>query len=202
MFENNSHYRVFLAVTPTEEVRAEIRDINRQFKKYARNFKFIPLDQLHITLQFLGGSVSGNSLEIIHDNLIPMYEDWVEFDVMFDKLNFGFSGQNIATHLFYPVEEDIELNRLTKSIHEDIKSLGLRDVNKKKDHSKLINHMTIARVKGHSHRSFTKEIKEFINTLEMPTLKFTVSKISLISSIYKDNTTTYSELASIQIKKG
>lgn len=202
MFDNNTHYRVFLAVTPTEQVRAEIRDVNRQFKKYARNFKFLPLNQLHITLQFLGNSVSGNSLEIIHENLVPMYEDWVEFEVKFDKLNFGFSGQNIATHLFYPIEEDVELNRLTKSIHEDIKSLGLRDVNKKKDHGKLINHMTIARVKGHSHRSFTKEIKEFINTLDIPSLKFTVSKISLISSTYKDNSTSYSEIASIQLKKG
>lgn len=202
MFDINKHYRVFLAITPTEQIKSELRDINRKFKKYARNFKFVPLDQLHITLQFMGNGVSGISIEAIHANLLPKYQDWSEFDVKLDKLNFGFSGQNIATHLYYSIDEDSQLNTLTKSMHEDIKSLGFVDVNKKKDHSKLINHMTIARIKGNSHRSFTREIKEFINTLEIPVLKFNVTEVKIIASTFKDNSTNYFELAKIGLKKG
>ncbi|MCA9379702.1 RNA 2',3'-cyclic phosphodiesterase [Candidatus Dojkabacteria bacterium] len=202
MFEDNGQYRAFLAVTPTEEIKSELRDINRQFKRYARNFKFVPLDQLHITLQFLGNSVSGHSLGLIQDNLQSMCAEWSEFEVKIDKLNFGFRGQIIATHLYYSLEEDSELNQLTKSIHEATKSLGLMDVNKKKDHGKLINHMTIARVKGHTNRRFTREVKEFIDTLTFPKLKFTISEVKIISSVFKDNTTNYFDLMSLELKKG
>lgn len=202
MFEQNQHYRAFLAVTPPEIIKSELRDINRKFKKYARNFKFIPLDQLHITLQFMGNSVSGQSLDIIKDNLLNLIEDWNQFDIKIEKLNFGFPGQNIATHLYYSIEDDSELNKLTKSIHENIKDIGLVDVNKKKDHGKLINHMTIARVKGHTSRSFTREIKDYVNTIELPNMEFEISDVKIISSVFKDNSTSYFDLTKFELKKG
>ena len=202
MYDRHSHYRAFLAITPTEDVRAQIRDLNRKFKKYGRNFRFTPLDQLHSTLQFLGNSVSGDSITMIEENISPIVLELQGFTVRLDKLNFGFPGQNIATHSFLSIDEESELNSLTKLIHENIKSLGLIDVNKKKDHSKLINHMTIARVKGHSNRGFTREIIEFIETLKQQPLELVVSEVKIITSIYVDNSTKYSELVSMGLKKG
>lgn len=202
MFEENQHYRAFLAVTPSKEIKSELRDINRKFKKYARNLRFVPLDQLHITLQFMGNGVSGYSLDVIKNNLSILCHDWNAFEVKIDKLNFGFPGQNVATHLYYSIEDDSQLNQLTKSIHENVKDLGLADVNKKKDHGKLINHMTVARVKGHTSRSFTREVKDFVNSIEIQNMNFEISEVKIISSVFKDNTTSYFDLASFELKKG
>jgi len=45
-------------------------------------------------------------------------------------------------------------------------------------------------------------VKEFIDTLTFPKLKFTISEVKIISSVFKDNTTNYFDLMSLELKKG
>lgn len=201
MFDKYLHYRCFLTIVPPAEVRSELRDLNRHFKKHARNFRFIPLDQLHITLQFLGNTVSGESLLLIQENLNPLINNLPRLKITIDRLNFGFPSQNIATHLFYTIRENKDLEKMVKEIHESLKSLSLTDVNKKKDHSKLINHLTVARVKGTSSRSFSREMKEFISQIEIKPITFELQEFRILSSNFKDNTTNYSELLSFPLQK-
>lgn len=199
MYDQYSNYRAFVAIIPPQEVRSHLRDINRKLKKISRNFRFVAIDQLHITLQFLGNSVSGQSIAQVEEQLSSFAKDQQPFEVTIDKLNFGFPGQNIASLLYYDLREDRELRNFVTGLHDGLKSLGLGDVKRKKDHAKLINHLTIARTKHDMNRSFTREVNELISKLEIQPLSFEVSEIQILSSVFKDNKSTYSVLSTIPL---
>jgi len=199
MYDQYSNYRAFVTIIPPQEVRSHLRDINRKLKKISRNFRFVAIDQLHLTLQFLGNSVSGQSIAQVEEQLSSFAKDQQPFEVTIDKLNFGFPGQNIASLLYYDLREDRELRNFVTGLHDGLKTLDLGDVKRKKDHAKLINHLTIARTKHDMNRSFTREVNELISKLEIQPLSFEVSEIQILSSVFKDNKSTYSVLSTIPL---
>ena len=202
MFDKSHTYRVFLAIVPPAEIRAMLRDYNRSLKKYARNFRFVSIEQLHITLQFIGNGVSGHSLETLVENIGNLTNDTNSFDLTFDSIHFGFPGQNIPHLLFYSVTPNEDLKDLVGIVHEINKELKLPDTNKKKDHSKLINHLTVARTKSDSNRSFGREIREEIKSLNFKPITFKVEEFHLVSSVFKEKGTIYSTLATFPLLDG
>ncbi len=194
MYDLFSHYRAFIAVTPSREAKEYLRDINRELKNFSRNFKFVAIDQLHITLQFLGDSVSGQSISQIEKRLSLITRTQQPFNITIDRLSFGFPAQNIASLLYYNLVDDYDLRDFTLNLHNSLKTLGLNDIKRKKDHAKLIHHLSIARTKHDMSRSFTKEVNEFISTLNIKPITFEVQGIQIVSSIFKNNKTTYNIL--------
>ena len=198
MFNESYTYRTFLAVIPPKEILDNIRDNNRLFKKRARNFRFTPIDQLHITLQFLGNAVTYENLNIIGNLINTIVQRDFNYTLSIGNLRFGFPGQNIASLLYYEVEVDKDFKTLTKSIHDAIQLLDLPDIKKKKDHAKLINHITIARTKGNLSRSFTREVNNEIGKMHIEPMQFKVTKIHLISSELKDKGPQYNILRAFE----
>lgn len=194
-------YRVFLAISPPNEALAEIREVKRKFKKHARNFRFVAIDQMHITLQFLGNNVTETTLESMIPHLVSIARDTSPFSTSLEKLNFGFPGQNIAKVLFMDTVESTEMMKLVDDVHAVTKSMKYTDVNKKKDHAKLVNHLTLGRVKGDVSRSFTREILEFIKTIDFQPITFEVKKFQLIKSEFKNNTKSYLPLHEFELQK-
>ncbi len=201
MYDIDQQYRSFVAIIPPDEARVKLRDVNRKLKKFSRNFRFVAIDQLHITLQFLGNSVSGYSISQIEESLRSTVSHFEPFNVEIGKLKFGFPSQNIASLLYYDVQDDVELNQFVKTIHTSLKEIGLDDITRRKDHAKLINHITVARTKSDMSRSFTREVNGFLKTLEFHPVGFTVSEISIMGSNFKDGKTSYSELVRLSLKQ-
>lgn len=200
MYDHYQHYRAFIAIVPPLESRIVLRDVNRKLKKFSRNFRFVAIDQLHITLQFLGNSVSGYSIAQIEESLRHLISSHNPFEIELGNLNFGFPGQNIASLLYYDLKDDLELRSFVKDVHSNLQTLGLDDIKRRKDHSKLINHMTVARTKSDMSRSFTREIGNVLSTLEIPSIKFDVTEVVVMGSNFKDGKTSYSTLVSLPLK--
>lgn len=199
MFDKSHTYRVFLAIVPPVEVRATLRDYNRSLKKHARNFRFVSIEQLHITLQFIGNGVSGHSLETLIENITNVTKDIHAFDLTLDNIHFGFPSQNIPHLLFYSITPSNELKELVGIVHETNKELKLSDTNKKKDHSKLINHLTVGRTKRDTNRSFGREIQNELKNLNFKPLTFKVEGFQLVSSVFRETGTVYSVLATFPL---
>jgi 2'-5' RNA ligase len=202
MFDKSHTYRVFLAIIPPAEIRAMLRDYNRSLKKHARNFRFVSIEQVHITLQFIGNGVSGHSLESLVENISNVTHDMNSFELTFDNIHFGFPGQNIPHLLYYSVIPSEDLKELVSIVHETNKELKLPDTNKKKDHSKLINHLTVARTKSDSNRSFGREIQGEIKNLKFKPITFKVEEFHLVSSVFKEKGTIYATLATFPLLVG
>lgn len=192
---------VFLAIVPTEEVRFHIRDLNRKLKQFSRNFNFVPPEYLHITLQFLSYSLSQEELLYIAEELNNIYRKHNRFNLTLDKLNFGYQSQHVSKLLFFNIKEQEELRIFTHELHRSVQALGLDNLKKRKDHLKLINKLTIARIKSSGNRSFTREVREFISRLDYKPINFEVSEIKIIDSIIRNNSYTYSILHSIRFRE-
>lgn len=199
MYDHYEQYRAFIAIIPPLEGRVALRDVNRKLKKFSRNFRFVAVDQLHLTLQFLGNSVSGYSIAQIEETLRPLIQNHNPFEVELGKLNFGFPGQNIASLLYYDLKEDLQLKAFVKEVHSNLQGLDIVDIKRKKDHAKLINHLTVARTKSDMSRSFTREVNDFLSTMPSSPIRFQVSEVVIMSGVFKDSRTSYSTLVSLPL---
>lgn len=191
---------VFLAIVPTEEVRFHIRDLNRKLKQFSRNFNFVPPEYLHITLQFLSYSLSQEELLYIAEELNNIYRKHNRFNLTLDKLNFGYQSQHVSKLLFFNIKEQEDLRIFTYDLHRCVQTLGLDNLKKRKDHSKLINKLTIARIKGKSNKNFTREVRKYITEMDNKPITFEVSEVKIMNSVIRDSVSTYSVLDSIKLK--
>lgn len=195
-----SHYRLFLAFMAPAELRTAVRDVNRALTKHARNFRFTHLDQLHITLQFLGSTVSEESGELIKQQLQEIAPQLSRPLIKMDTLEFGFKGQLQPSVLRWDVEENRELIDFTRIIHNSIKDIGLADVRRTKDQAKLIHHMTVGRSKRTISGRYAKEIKQQLSELKLPEIEFRPTEFLLLESRLTDQGSLYKPWASFPLK--
>lgn len=175
-------HRAFLAVKPDKATTNFFRDTIRVIQKSARNVRFVAVDQLHLTLQFLGAALSDESIALITSALAATKPESVE--IKLTNFHFGFSGQKKPELFFWGVEPTPELKRLTGTLHDTVKRLDLPDVKPQKDYAKLIYHFTL----GRTIRSFSKqEVIQLTNKVELAGLiqppAFKVKEFFLYESI-------------------
>jgi 2'-5' RNA ligase len=185
--------RSFIAINIPFDTSRAIKQILRAFYKQDRNLVYVPIDQMHITLQFLGDGVSQESLDLIAKKLQPLIRQLPPVVVHTGQLRFGHKSQTIPTVLFLEVEQTEELQNLTKVIHYGMKSLSLPDIRREKDYTRLIYHITLARAKHHVARSFGRQMNGVIKTMSVPILEFKPDKVHLLTSKYTIKGHRYSE---------
>lgn len=198
--DQSQHNRLFIAIFPDENMRSYLRDSIRTFSKDARNFNFVPIDQLHLTLEFLGNSVSNDSLELLTEALQQQSGNFAKPKLTLSTLNFGFPSQNMPSLLFWDIVENKELKDLTTQVHDIARSLNVEDIKRYKDHAKLIHHITIARTKRGMSRAQSRAIKakiEQTNFGEAPS--FEPQHFSLVASTLNAKGSTYKEIQRIAL---
>ncbi len=189
--------RLFIALQPPLELRRELAKNNTIFAKEMRNFKFIEQEQLHLTLKFLGSEVSPDSKQQIIELLERITPQLYSPVVKIQNLQYGFPKQMIASLLYYNIEANASMQKLTSIIHEQLMNLELSDVKREKDYKKIVYHLTIARSKHNNNRAYGRKIKELIKEKAQPIDKeFTAEKLYLLrSKLIKGSEPKYEILA-------
>lgn len=154
--------RLFISLQPPLDLRRELAKNNILFTKEQRNFTFVEQDQLHLTLKFLGSGVSNESKEQIISLLNEISHDLQAPRVKVLNLQFGFPRQMVPSVLFYNIESNASMQKLTSLIHEKIMELELEDIKREKDYKKMVYHLTIARSKHSGNRAFGRKIRTMI----------------------------------------
>ncbi|KXK26232.1 MAG: 2',5' RNA ligase family [candidate division WS6 bacterium OLB20] len=193
-------HRAFIAILPDDKTRAFLRDSIRVFNKEARNFRFVNVDQLHITLEFLGDSVSSESITAITQELSSHKGNFPKPSIGLTELRLGFPGQTMPNVLFWNLSGGQKLKDLTRYIHEEIVDLQLTDVKRHKDHAKLIHHITIGRAKRSISRAHARSVKEIIKGHSFGELPvFTPEVFSIIASELTPKGPVYKTLEEITL---
>lgn len=163
--------RLFFAIFPPKEIRDQMRDALRLFSKQKQNLVNLPVDQMHITLKYIGPKVSRNSFEIIDSYLEDLRS--VKFskpEIQFTKVTFGFDRETYPKLLIARIEENEDLIDLSTTFHSYIKELKLRDTITWKKYSENNFHMTLSRLKASAAKSASKQVKEFAKKIEFEEL--------------------------------
>lgn len=191
--------RTFMTIAIPMEISRQISSILKVFYKDARNLLFVPNDQMHITLQFLGNDISKGTLDRIGETIEPYIKQIHSPLVKTGDLRFGHKSQLIPTVLFLEIEQTPEIQEISRVIHNVIKELDFGEVRREKDYKKLIYHITLARAKHHVGRSFGRNIQNIISKTNIPSFEFYPKSINLTNSKYSIKGSKYSEYSSFPL---
>lgn len=193
--------RLFLGLFPGEDELAQIRDIVRSLDKIKRNFKFMPYEQMHLTIKFLGSNISSGTTEALIEDLNKMDLKISNPILKVNKVMYGFPGQKSPNVMFLDIEREIGLDKLMIEVNNYVKQLGYDDVIKRKDWKKLTHHITIARTKRSVSGSLVRSTREAISRIKHEKIEFTTDRIYLVQSTLSPTGPVYKKLAHFKINK-
>lgn len=129
--------RVFIAIELNEEVKKYIGEFQELFKTYCKKGNFTPIDNVHITLRFIG-EIDIDDIERIKE---AMYKTSIynkAFKLSINEL--GFFERNDSNIAWIGIDKNNFLIKLHNSLERSLLSEGF-----KRDRQKLVPHITIAR---------------------------------------------------------
>lgn len=194
--------RLFLAIIPPKNVLDQLRDVQRNFSKDKRNLKNIPVDQLHVTLKFLGSNVSEASRDLIVDTLRGYEGSLKDAEVTLNSIQFGFPHQTFPKILMANVESTNSLVSLSNDVHEIIKNLKLRDTIRWKDRHSENFHISLSRLKLNATKSTARSLATKAKTMKLPQFQsFIAEEFFLIESSTDKGMIIYRKIERFKLSK-
>ncbi len=174
--------RIFIAIIPDKNIQAQVRDVQRNLRKFNYKLNFVNIEQIHLTLKFLGNNLSENSINLLYDKLIKHIAIFPKFDITAQTINFGFPRQKKASVIYLNIQENQSLDKIINLIQKQVKRLSLNDVINKKERRELTSHITIARVKKDISNSQIRQIKNELQKIEFKPITFKAQEIIMLES--------------------
>lgn len=170
--------RLFIAIDLPDAIRKALQKSARLLD--LRGVRYSRLDQMHLTLRFLGNvpeDQKGNLIRMLRNIHLP------PFELATDTLGV-FPKRGTPRILWAGLKESDVLNELQRSIEAAAEKCGFEADNKP-----WHPHITLARLKGKNH--LTKEILEEASA-QNETMKFSVYEFYLYRSELKKSGAVYS----------
>ncbi|MFA5992379.1 MAG: RNA 2',3'-cyclic phosphodiesterase [Candidatus Pacearchaeota archaeon] len=179
--------RLFIAVDLPENLKKEIIDIQKKIDKEKLFVgKFTEVENLHLTLKFLG-DISEDKVEEVQKRLERV--KFNKFEVKIDRV--GVFDSSFIRIIWIGLAEDA-LFELQKRVDDSLEGLFSKE-------ERFMAHITIARPKFVSSINRQKLI-EFLNKIEIRSEKFTIDRISLKKSELKSSGPFYEDLLVVEGK--
>ena len=160
--------RLFIAIDLSQPMKKSLVDVMHEMKKQGIQGNYVPMQNLHLTLAFIGESSQVEDIKAIMDSL-PVEKARLSFD------GYGYFGDLMWI--------GIKGNQKIKKYVADLRK-ALREGGIPCDQSKFEPHVTLLRkLKGKRPAD-----------LAVPSADMTVTKISLMRSDMKDGKRVYKEI--------
>lgn len=172
--------RCFIAITFPEEVVKEVARIQEVLSKAKFTGKMTELENLHLTLKFLG-EVSEEKINEVKEKLKEV--SFNEFEVYLSHAGV-FSFRKNPRIVWIKVNGK-SLFDLQKKVDEKMSEIGF------KKEERFMSHLTIARVKYAKDR---KEFKNYAENLGVKRVKFKIQGFKLLRSELESTGPVYSEM--------
>ncbi len=176
--------RLFLAIHFSDPVKNQILDIMRILKLSVRKGRFVPLDHLHLTLEFLGDIEEPKTKEII-DVLNEI--DCPSFTLQLSDIGY-FNTRKGRLYWLAP-EPNTTLMHLQSEIHQKLLERGFT-LNTRA----FFPHITIAR-----NIKLKEQINRYSIDKRLKQIQTTVRSVALMESKTVDGKLTYTVLASKEL---
>ena len=164
--------RSFLAIDLAEDLKPEIADVQKEFKKTGANIKYVPPQNMHFTLKFFG-NIDENMVEEISEAVEKVIRNYSAFDLSIGGCG-SFPNQNTIKVLWIGIDRNSQIADLQKDLDSEFKKLGF------KKERNYISHLTIGRPRNGKNKNQLKDTINSLKDLKIGTMR--VSKISLKKS--------------------
>jgi len=180
--------RSFIAIEIPEEIRKSIGDSMDILKKSAADVKWVPYQNIHITMQFLGGTEE-SLLPAIKGALDKILAPYAPFYIKIADIGCFPDGKRPRV-IWVGIEESQTLINLHKDIADEMVKFGYQ-----KEERGFTPHVTIGRVK--SNKNMNELLKRIDEVKTMRFSDFEIQNIMLMKSELKPSGAKYCSLAEI-----
>ncbi|MDP3982046.1 MAG: RNA 2',3'-cyclic phosphodiesterase [bacterium] len=182
---------VFIALNLKDSVKRELLLVKERFPELPA--RWVSLDNLHITLAFLGNR---SQKEIAHtaNVLQKIGEEQKPIDISFSEISYG-PPQGPPCMVWALLEPNALLNSLQKEIVQDLAKANLY----KQEKSTFSPHVTLARLKELQFQNIEQE--EQPNVSEPLSLACKISSMEIMESRQGRGVMKYTEIESIPFLK-
>ena len=164
--------RSFLAIDLAEDLKPEIADVQKEFKKTGANIKYVPPQNMHFTLKFFG-NIDEDMVDEISEAVEKVIRNYSSFDLSIGGCG-SFPNQNTIKVLWIGIDRNSRIADLQKDLDREFKKLGF------KKERNYISHLTIGRPRNGKNKNQLKDTINSLKDLKIGTMR--VSKISLKKS--------------------
>jgi 2'-5' RNA ligase len=179
--------RLFIALKIPLHIREEIVKLSKGFLPGTVNYKWEPIEKIHLTLKFVGDVKEESVDDII--NKISFVENYHKFECGLD--NFGFFYRSGKPSIFFiRLQMDNIINEVVKKLNTELEELNIQA--EKKDFK---SHLTLLRFRGYEDLEFLKELSKTVLTG-----KFTADEIVLYKSKLLQHGSEYTELKNYKLR--
>ncbi|NMB13760.1 MAG: RNA 2',3'-cyclic phosphodiesterase [Gallicola sp.] len=167
--------RLFIAVELSQDTKNKLHRLQKNLKGYINSGNFIPKNNLHLTLKFLGDCTKEEKNKIIETLSVQTFARPFTMDIV----KIGTFSNRKAKILWAGVEKNPALVKLVSDIEQSLSELSF-----KKEQREYKAHITLAR------KIIWKEkIKKEIETISEP-----VSSFVLYESLFTKSGVQYKEI--------
>ena len=193
-------YRLFIGIFPPEKYINTFRQVIREYDKEKRNLKLIPMDQIHVTLKFIGAAVSENSKNRIVEELNKYQGKFPKPEIKINRVQFGFPHQNDPRVIMLRTEDNATLADLTETTHKFIRDLRLLDTIRWREKNSDEFHFSLARLKDSATRSTGKDVADITTKIKFEAPEpFVPDSMELVESQLTRQGIVYKRLARIKL---
>ncbi len=180
--------RVFIAVDiPFSQ---KILEVINELKKIQLNAKIVEIENLHLTLKFLGDT-DENLIDKIGDIISNVIIDVPSFEITLEKMGV-FPNQKYIKVVWIGVENTEILKKIAEKIDSKLGDLGFE-----KERRSFSAHLTIARIKSPKNK---EKLLGLLNKYQETNFqKFKVNKILLKKSVLTPEGPIYTNLKEIEL---
>jgi len=164
-------HRIFIAINLPKDIRQKITLFSQNLKRFNWPVKWVELENLHITLNFLG-NLTREEIEkvcLISEKIIKNYH---AFDLKIEQFN-AFPNLMHARTIILQLEKSDKLMKLQQEISLKLKAEGFEI-----EEREFTAHIALGRVK----RKGLRLDENLLNNLSIPKLIFTVQSIDIMKS--------------------
>jgi RNA 2',3'-cyclic 3'-phosphodiesterase len=129
--------RLFVAIHLPDEILQKLEDAQKNFKRFARDAKWVKIHSIHLTLRFLG-YVDPSKITLIQESLKDVSRSFGPVNVIVKGC--GFFPNARRPSVFWTGVDSEDLNPLQKEVEEAMVKLGFE-----KEERAFSPHLTLAR---------------------------------------------------------
>jgi len=169
-------------------------------KNHEYKLRFTDLEQLHVTIKFLGNSVSKESLEKVEEAMPNLFSQYSSFKLKINAVQFGFSSEPKPKVIFLSIDDPAEVVAMKIKVAEEFKKMELDDVIRRADRKVFTSHVTVAKVERDISKSYVKEVNEILEKFTFPEVEFEITAAHLIKSELTNTGPKYSTIATFPLR--
>jgi len=187
--------RAFIAIELPQQIKDALGNLQEQLKKSGADVKWVSLENIHLTLKFLG-EVDDKKLEKIIEIIDGAVKDKNTFHISISSLG-AFPKINYPRVIWVGIDKgDCKTKEIAKELEEKNEKIGFPRENRA-----FSSHITIGRTRSTLNREgLVQELRKLENNLGDKNLEFVVTKITLFKSTLTPGGPIYEALKETNFK--